>query len=236
MASGRCKSPLNIKVFIPDHTPLLLLLLSRFSRVQLCEAPQTAAHQAPPSLGFSRQEHQSGLPFPSIHTPLGRAYVQNSQEHLGSFCFTRVHKSFLKTEEGFPTLTIEETQKDMLFILFLHLFMKLGNFCSACKFYLCIISHGANQKKLFRVHWTGIPNSYLRADMQVVLNNVVTLFGLFLKLSQALDTLTFEDPVPYCQASVCSSVFVSSQQSFGVTDIKAPLGVSQLSGLGQTKH
>jgi len=25
----------------------------------------TAAHQAPPSLGFSRQEHWSGLPFPS---------------------------------------------------------------------------------------------------------------------------------------------------------------------------
>ena len=24
-----------------------------------------AAHQAPPSLGFSRQEHWSGLPFPS---------------------------------------------------------------------------------------------------------------------------------------------------------------------------
>ena len=36
---------------------LLLLLLSRFSRVQLCATPQTAAHQAPPSLGFSRQEH-----------------------------------------------------------------------------------------------------------------------------------------------------------------------------------
>ena len=28
---------------------LLLLLLSRFSRVQLCATPQTAAHQAPPS-------------------------------------------------------------------------------------------------------------------------------------------------------------------------------------------
>ena len=27
---------------------LLLLLLSRFSRVQLCETPETAAHQAPP--------------------------------------------------------------------------------------------------------------------------------------------------------------------------------------------
>ena len=42
---------------------LLLLLLSRFSRVQLCATPQTAAHQAPPSMGFSRQEHWSGLHF-----------------------------------------------------------------------------------------------------------------------------------------------------------------------------
>ena len=45
---------------------LLLLLLSRFSHVQLCATPQTAAHQAPPAcLGISRQEHWSGLPFPS---------------------------------------------------------------------------------------------------------------------------------------------------------------------------
>ena len=40
---------------------LLLLLLSHFSRVQLCATPGgAAAHQAPPSLGFSRQEHWSG--------------------------------------------------------------------------------------------------------------------------------------------------------------------------------
>ena len=44
---------------------LLLLLLSRFSRVRLCATPETAADQAPPSLGFSRQEYWSGLPFPS---------------------------------------------------------------------------------------------------------------------------------------------------------------------------
>ena len=44
---------------------LLLLLLSRVSRVQLCATPQTEAHQAPLSLGFCRQEHWSGLPFPS---------------------------------------------------------------------------------------------------------------------------------------------------------------------------
>ena len=47
------------------YTVLLLLLLSRFSRVRLCATPETAAHQAPPSLGLSRQEHWSGLPFPS---------------------------------------------------------------------------------------------------------------------------------------------------------------------------
>ena len=40
-------------------------MLSHFSHVRLCATPQTAAQQAPPSLGFSRQEHWSGLPFPS---------------------------------------------------------------------------------------------------------------------------------------------------------------------------
>ena len=48
-----------------NHSILLLLLLSRFSRVRLCATPQKAAHQAPLSLRFSRQEYWSGLPFPS---------------------------------------------------------------------------------------------------------------------------------------------------------------------------
>ena len=53
--------------FAVSYTGLLLLLvlLSHFSRVRLCVTPLTAAHQAPPSLGFSRQEHWSGLSFPS---------------------------------------------------------------------------------------------------------------------------------------------------------------------------
>ena len=37
-----------------------MLLLSRFSCVRLCATPQTAAHQAPLSLGFSRQETRVG--------------------------------------------------------------------------------------------------------------------------------------------------------------------------------
>ena len=47
------------------HIYSTLLLLSGFSHVQPCATPEMAAHQAPSSLGFSRQEHWSGLPFPS---------------------------------------------------------------------------------------------------------------------------------------------------------------------------
>ena len=39
------------------------------SRVQLCATSQMAAHQAPTSKGFSRQEHWSGVPLPSPATP-----------------------------------------------------------------------------------------------------------------------------------------------------------------------
>ena len=62
----RARQPQSYQI-IPsnEHTLLLLLLLSHFSRVWLCATPETAAHQAPQSLGFSRQEHWSGLPFPS---------------------------------------------------------------------------------------------------------------------------------------------------------------------------
>jgi len=44
---------------------LLLLLPSHFNRVRLFATPWTAAYQAPPSMGFSRQEYWSGMPLPS---------------------------------------------------------------------------------------------------------------------------------------------------------------------------
>ena len=39
--------------------------MKSLSRVQLFTTPWTLAYQAPPSMGFSRQEYWSGLPFPS---------------------------------------------------------------------------------------------------------------------------------------------------------------------------
>ena len=40
-------------------------MLSRFSRVQFFETQWTVAHQVFLSMGFSRQDYWSGLPFPS---------------------------------------------------------------------------------------------------------------------------------------------------------------------------
>ena len=45
------------------------------SRVQLLETPWTTAYQAPPSMGFSRQEYWSGVPLPSPSVPLTTVFV-----------------------------------------------------------------------------------------------------------------------------------------------------------------
>ena len=59
-----------------------MLLLGHFSGVRLCVTPEMAAHQAPPSLGFSRQEHWSGLPFPSS------MHERKSESEIAQSCLT----------------------------------------------------------------------------------------------------------------------------------------------------
>ena len=44
---------------------LKAVLVKSLSRIQLFATSWTVAHQAPPSMEFSRQEYWSGLPFPS---------------------------------------------------------------------------------------------------------------------------------------------------------------------------
>ena len=49
--------------------------VSSLSRVRLFVTPWTAAYQAPPSMGFSRQEYWSGVPLPSpMYCPLYSYY------------------------------------------------------------------------------------------------------------------------------------------------------------------
>ena len=52
------------------------------SRVRLLATPWTAAHQAPPSMGFSRQEYWSGVPLPSPVHSLALWYFPKCVMHV----------------------------------------------------------------------------------------------------------------------------------------------------------
>ena len=64
---------------------LLLLLLNCFSRVRLCATPWSTTYQAPPSMGFSRQEYWSGVPLPSPPSLLLRL-IYEMLRCLNFFC------------------------------------------------------------------------------------------------------------------------------------------------------
>ena len=76
------------------------------SRVRLVATPWTAAHQAPPSMGFSRQEYWSGVPLPSPYhgsnpsqikslyfNLISRAAWELKLSHRGIFLFDIYNKS-----------------------------------------------------------------------------------------------------------------------------------------------
>ena len=57
------------------------------SRIQLLATPWIAAYQAPPSMGFSRQEYWSGVPLPSLPSPiLEIVAVVQSLSRVELFC------------------------------------------------------------------------------------------------------------------------------------------------------
>ena len=64
-------------------------MLSRFSHVRLFETPWTVAHQALLSIGLSRQEYWSGLPFPSPGDLPDSRMVPESPALTGGFFTTR---------------------------------------------------------------------------------------------------------------------------------------------------
>ena len=52
-------------IYIYIYIYIVKVKLKFLSHVRLFATPWTVAYQAPPSLGFSRQEYWSGVPFPS---------------------------------------------------------------------------------------------------------------------------------------------------------------------------
>ena len=81
------------------------MLLSHFSRVRLCATPETAAHQAPPSMGVSRQEYWSGVPLPSPHCI---KYIMKSKKEK-KFLRRKLLASYI-IKLGSMGLTIVKTQ------------------------------------------------------------------------------------------------------------------------------
>ena len=64
--------------------------VNSFSRVWLLATPWTVAHQAPLSMGFSRQEYWSGVPLPSPFSRLMnwnyRSKGRNPKDRMGQHC------------------------------------------------------------------------------------------------------------------------------------------------------
>ena len=77
------------------YTVLLLLLLSRFSHVRLCVTPETAAHQTPPSLGFSRQRTLDWVPISFSNAWKWKVQVKSlSRVGLSATPWTVAHQAF----------------------------------------------------------------------------------------------------------------------------------------------
>ena len=77
---------LPAKVSILKAVFFPMLMLSHFSRVQLFATLWTVAHQAPLSMGFSRQEHWNGLRFPFWMWELDHKEDLSAEELMLSNC------------------------------------------------------------------------------------------------------------------------------------------------------
>ena len=101
---------------------LLLLQLSCFSWVRLCATPWTAAYQAPPSMGFSRQQYWSGVlsPMTNLDSVLkSRDITLLSKGSSGQdFCFSCSHvwvweldhkESWAPKNRCFQTVVLKKT-------------------------------------------------------------------------------------------------------------------------------
>ena len=86
------------------------------SCVPLFATPWTAAHQAPPSMGFSRQEYWSGVPLPSLliyarypvtkHHTLGDVKRRNSLSYCSGGWDSKTSVSRVALSEGCEGLSV----------------------------------------------------------------------------------------------------------------------------------
>ena len=132
-----------------------ILLLSRFSRVRLCATPWTAAYQASPSMGFSKQEHWSRLPFPSpLALPIFEHHVNLFMQcvniHVWIISFNSVRLIYIIKCAGFYSFSFlysvhlheySTTYFSILMLMDIWSFSKSGHFEQLSIFHPGLLMH-----------------------------------------------------------------------------------------------
>ena len=79
-------SGLTGAIYLKNHSHKAIMRkvkVKSLSSVRLLATPWTAAHQAPPSMGFSRQEYWSGVPLPSPSLYSKSSFKKKNMGFLG---------------------------------------------------------------------------------------------------------------------------------------------------------
>ena len=102
LLQGTCRSLLNVSCIFSSISSVQLL-----SHVRLFAAPWTVACQASPSMGFSRQEYWSGLPFPSPRLDLlaVQRTLKSLLQHHSSKASVLRHSAFFIVQFSHPYVT-----------------------------------------------------------------------------------------------------------------------------------
>ena len=89
--------------------------MKSLSRVWLFATPWTVAYQVSPSMGFSRQEYWSGLPFPSSGQP--RQHIKKHRHYFANKCLSSQSYGFSSSQVWIWELDYKESwaQKNWCF-------------------------------------------------------------------------------------------------------------------------
>ena len=95
------------------------------NRVRLFMTPWTAAHQAPPSMGFSRQEYWSGVPSPSLMYAAAATTTKSLQS------FPTLCDPIDGSPPGFPVPGILQVSYVYLWLIHIDVWQKSNQYCNA---------------------------------------------------------------------------------------------------------
>ena len=126
------------------------------SLVRLLATPWTAAHQAPLSMGFSRQEYRSGVPLPSLEVLIKRRHIHFSL--MGLCIFLNIYTIFLMEIIMYELLHLTNSTEKYSHIM---LFLK-GTGVHARAY-----THRNIHTKLFSNEWTDTPCKIIKCAVSL---------------------------------------------------------------------